>query len=257
LIYIGIHAHDEHQTVGVLLWRLRKLFQEEGQDFHIVVVDDASTDGTFEVLEPYLEILPLTVLRNETRRGHAACTERIIREVLDRSEYHRRDALVTMHPDFTHPPETLHEMLRRYQSGADLVLGVAGDWRGASRSYRMGRWLASRIAPYLPLPPEAEDPVSGYRLYRLFVLHRVLDARSSSGGPLLRHEGWAANAELLALVWPHTRQVEQVEYTFDVTRRYRESRVRFLPQVWGLVRAARDDALERQAFELRTNAESA
>lgn len=255
MIYIGIHAHDEHHTIGVLLWRLRKLFQEEGQDFHMIVVDDASTDGTSDVLTPYRKVLPLTLIRNETRRGHAACTEQIVRAALDRSGYHRRDALVTLHPDFTHPPETLHEMLRRFQSGADLVLGVASDWRGAPRGYRLGRWLASRVAPYLPLPPEAVDPVSGYRLYRLFVLERAVEGRPSPA-PLLRHEGWAANAELLARIWPHARQVEQVEYTFDFTRRYRESRVRFLPQIWGLVRAARDDDLERQVTELAAGARS-
>jgi glycosyltransferase involved in cell wall biosynthesis len=245
VIYIGVPVHDERHTIGPLLWRIRKLLVEEGGDFHLVVVDDASTDGTDEVLEPYQRILPLTVIRNERRLGYAASIERIVREALRRSEYHRRDALLTLQGDFTDAPEMIPPMLRQFQSGADLVLGVAGTEDRPPAPVRLGRLAASFLTRGLPAAAEVEDLVSGFRVYRLFVLERALSTDGSGDERLLGHEGWAANAELLARVLPHARRVEEVECPQIYTRRYRGSRFRPLAQLWGLLRVGRDRRLRR------------
>lgn len=246
MIYIGIPVHDERHTIGVLLWKLRKLMLEEDLDFRLLVVDDASTDGTSEVLEPYRRILPLEVFRNETRRGYGGSLERVVREALARSDYHKRDALLTLQGDFTDTPDAVSRMVRHFQSGADLVLGVPEDPRGLPRKVRLARRAASWLSGSLPVPPEVRDPLSGFRLYRLFVLRRALEALPDPDEPLLRHEGWAANAELLTAAWPHARRTEQVGYTPDYRRRYRESRFRLVPQLWQVFRAGRDERLRER-----------
>lgn len=247
MIYIGIPAHDERHTIGVLMWSVRKVLLEEEQDFHLMVVDDGSTDGTSDVLEPYRDVLPLTIVRHEARRGYAASVERLVREVLDRSDYHKRDGLITLEADFTHAPGTVPEMLRRFQSGADLVVGAPRERRAVPRRIRVGRWGASFLTDGLPTPPEVEDPLCGFRLYRLFLLQRALEDLPSPEAPLLHHGGWAANAELLIRVWPHVRQWDQVDVTVDYSRRYRGSRFRLLPELWELYRASRDERLEAEA----------
>lgn len=250
MIYVGIPVHNERHTVGVLMWSIRKVLLEEDRDFRIVVVDDASTDATPEVLEPYRRVLPLELIRHEERRGYAASLERIIREVLRHSGYHKRDGLLTLEGDFTNPPEAVPEMLRHFQSGADLVLGAPRERRDVPRWVELGRRGASFLSRSLPLPEEVEDPLCGFRYYRLFLFDRALEEMESPDEPLLRHEGWAGNAELLAKVWPHVRQVEQVEFSVDYTRRYRDSRFRLVSQLWNLYRAGRDDRLRRLAPEL-------
>lgn len=260
MIYIGLPVHDERHTVGVLMWRVRKVMVEEGLDFRMVVVDDASTDRTAEVLEPYRRILPLTVITHEERRGYAASLEEIIRHVLEASDYHRRDALVTMQADFTHDPGAISEMIPCFQSGADLVLGRP---RPARRDVpepfrvRLGRKVARTLARPLPLPDGVEDPMGGFRLYRLFLLHRALQELPSPDAPLLRYDGWAANVELLSAVAPHVRQAEQVGYDLDYGRRYRGSRFRLLSELWDLLRARRDDRLRRKPPELGVQERSA
>lgn len=242
MIYIGIPARDERHTVGPLLWRIRELLEGQGRDFHVLVLDDASTDGTADRLKRYRRVLPLTVIRHEEARGYAASLEDLVREAVRRSDYPKRDALVTLQADFTDPPEEIPEMVRRFEGGMDLVTAGRGS-EEAPRAVRLARLGGRLLARGLPRPEEVEDPFGTFRLYRLFVLDRALSDLPPDRKRLLSHAGWAANAELLLRVWPHVRQSDQVEGTGDYRRRYRGSRFRPLSQVTELRRAAKDPGI--------------
>jgi glycosyltransferase involved in cell wall biosynthesis len=250
VIYVSLPVHNEEHTIGVLMWKIRKVFAELGRDFRILVVDDASTDGTADVLEPYRRVLPLTVYRNATRQGYAASLERLIREAVRMSRYPKRDAVLVMQADFTDGPEMIPEMLRRFQGGADLVAGKLVDVREAPRSVRLARMGAGMIVKSKAKTADVEDPFCGFRLYRLVALKRALKD-VPEGGDLLRHEGWACSLELLTAVTPHLRSATQVEISTDYTRRYRRSRFRALSTLWGLLRASRDPRLRQRTAEGR------
>ncbi|MDZ7630882.1 MAG: glycosyltransferase [Gemmatimonadaceae bacterium] len=121
MLRICIPVHNEATTIGVLLWRLRSVFQGFSREYDVVVYDDASTDGTGEVLEPYQSVMPLTVIRGGTHRGYAASIDALVRHVAADDEYARRDAMVLMQGDFTESPEHLPELVeavrRRCGSG--------------------------------------------------------------------------------------------------------------------------------------------
>lgn len=269
MIYVGIPVHDERHTIGPLLWRIRQLLSDRVRDFHLLVLDDGSSDGTSEVLESYGRVLPVTVLRHESRRGYAASLERLIRTAVDRSEYPKRDALVTLQADFTDAPEAIPRMIRRFQGGADLVVcgpspssdeapedGDEEEEPGREpapepRPVRLARLVARFVARGLPVPPEVSDPFGSLRLYRLFLLAHALDEAPDEASRLLTQEGWAANAELLLAVWPHVRRATEVASPPDYGRRYRDSRFRTVSELWSLGRAARHPRvreLERRAL---------
>ncbi len=240
MIYIGVPVHNEERTAGVLLWRIRKLLSEGGPEFRVVVVDDASTDETPAVLAPYDGVLPLKLIRHDRRRGYAAATERIVREVLDQSEYHKRDALITLQADFTEAPGVIPRMVKGFQGGTDLVAAYPEEEEGTPRAVRWGRKGARLLLGDAPALEGVEDPFCGFRLYRLFLLGRALGDLPEGRDRLLRRDGWAANAELLAAVRPHVRQMEQEPFRKDYGRRYRATRFRPLSELWELWKLRRD-----------------
>ncbi len=60
MLYICIPAFDEAPTIGLLLWRIRKVLEEHPREYELIVLDDGSTDATADTLKPYADVLPLT-----------------------------------------------------------------------------------------------------------------------------------------------------------------------------------------------------
>jgi Glycosyl transferase family 2 len=238
VIYICIPVLDEAPTIGVLLWRIRQVMTEFRRDFHLVVLDDGSTDATAEVLRPYEKVLPLTLLRNERTTGYAAALERLLRDVAARSTHPKRDIAVVLQADFTEPPEEIPSLVKKLEGGADVVgSAVSGVDAELPRGMRWSRrglpWLLGRSR----LPKEGGDPLSGFRAYRVHVLRRAMQERE--GKPLLTRQGWAANAELLMAVAPHARRADQAPVELRYGRRQRETRFDPWPtlrEAWALRR---------------------
>jgi hypothetical protein len=239
LIYICIPTHNEQQTVGVVLWKLRQVLTEYPRDYQLLVADDASTDRTQEVLEPYTRVLPLTVIRNEQRQGQAASLEMLLREASRRSEYPKRDIVVALQADFSEEPDNIVDLLKRMEAGADVAVGSRVSGRKQPAMRRLARKLSSFFVRGQQWPEGVETPFDSYRAYRLQAVKRAIEERGERR--LLRYDGWACSAELLRAVLPHARRVDVVEVEDRSDRMQRPSREKPFAEAMQ-VRAAMRDA---------------
>jgi glycosyltransferase involved in cell wall biosynthesis len=226
LIYVCIPVHDEAQTVGVLLWKIRKVMGEFGRDYRIIVHDDASTDDTAGVLERYRRTLPLTVLRSEERLGYGHTVERLLRHVADVAVYPKRDCAVVLQGDFTENPEDLVSLVKVLEGGADIVAGHEEEARDDTPDgVRWTRRLAGIFLRRLTRSSPVSDPFLGMRAYRVIVLKKAFRDLPEAEF-LVRSDGWAANVELLGRLMPHARRVSEAPLTFRYDLRQRPSRFR-------------------------------
>src|SRR3989454_347459 len=145
MIYVCVPVHNEARTAGLVLWKVRQVFTTFSREYQLLVLDDASTDDTGEVLASYAKVLPMTVVTHRERRGYAASVEELLRLALQRTDRPKRDCAITLHADFVHNPHALDEMVKRLEAGADLVLAEQLELAGGrARGLRWARRRAPR-----------------------------------------------------------------------------------------------------------------
>ena len=223
MIYVCIPSRNEAPTVGLLLWKIRQVFAAFPREYQLLVLDDGSTDSTAEVLEPYARVLPLTVIRRDSSQGYAASVEELLRKAVELTDRPKRDAAILMHADFAHSPQIVPDLVRRIESGADLVVAegqLAGE---PSRGHRILRRHAPTLLRGVVTVPTVKDLVSGYSAIRLVALRNAI---RSQAGQLLHTDGWAANAELFWRTARYARRVETVPSVERHDLRSRPSRIR-------------------------------
>ena len=239
MIHICIPVYNEAPTIGVLLWRIRQVFQEFPREYQVLVYDDGSSDATAETLEPYSRVLPLTLLRGDAHGGYAAALDTLLRTVARRTRHPRRDAAIVMQADFTDQPEHLPDLVKRFEGGADVVVAEQSPPLGHVAPTPVRR--LRRVAPWVLRPfvsvPGVRDPFGAFRLFRISVLRDLIKERGDR--PVVSVDGWAGNVELLVHAAPHARRMETVALAPRYDLRPRASRVRPWPDAVNLYRFGR------------------
>lgn len=241
MIYICIPTFDEGPTVGVLIWRIRKVFQDYAREYEILVYDDASTDATREVLEPYAKAMPLTVIGGKTRVGYARAVDALLREASDRTKYPRRDAVILLQADFTDQPEGIPELVKRFEGGADVVVAERELPTEAPESVRKLHKLAGWLPKVWPIRnavtvPGVKDPFGSFRLLRIAVVRDLL--KKAGDRPVSdATEPWQANLDILHAAAAEARRLECVSLPLRFDVRVRGTRRDPWPDAWALLRA--------------------
>ena len=247
MIYVCVPVHNEASTAGLVLWKIRQVFTAFQREYQIIACDDASTDGTAEVLASYARVLPLTVIKHGTRAGYARTLEELLRVALQRTDRPKRDCAITLHADFVHAPETMEEMVKRIESGADLVVAEQNRVLGGKARSWSERWARQWAPRLLRVGGIVKDSVSGFMALRLIVLRQAIRGGNAEAPPaLLTTEGWAASAELVARLSVPARRVEVVPSAARYDLKQRPSRAKPWQQLlsaWrsrALINAARN-----------------
>jgi dolichol-phosphate mannosyltransferase len=199
LIWIVLPAYNEEAGLPALLSRIDESLTDEGLSYRVIVVDDGSTDRTYQVAMTAANELPITVERHLENQGLGATVRDGI--LLVCKEGGDRDILVTLDADNTHTPGLIARMVRMVREGHHVV--IASRYRPGSRVRgvplvrRILSHGASLIMRILFPTRGVRDYTCGFRAYDLGVLKRIT---SESGDSFFDQDGFQVMVDILLKV---------------------------------------------------------
>ncbi|MEM1291217.1 MAG: glycosyltransferase family 2 protein [Cyanobacteria bacterium P01_H01_bin.162] len=199
-----IPTFKERHNLEPLVEQLTQLLDRRlGGNYELIVVDDDSPDGTWELgLQLTRRYPALRVMRRQAESGLSSA---VIRgwQVAD------GQILGVIDADLQHPPEILLQLLAKMQQGTDLALASRHVEGGGVSEWSLLRRTLSRGAQILGLVmlPDVvgrvSDPMSGYFLVR----------REAIAGPMLNPRGYKILLEVLGR--GHIQHIAEVGYVFQ------------------------------------------
>jgi dolichol-phosphate mannosyltransferase len=208
-------TYDERDNVARLVAALQAEFARVPRhEWHHLVVDDSSPDGTAEAVRALQVDRPHLHLLVGPKHGLGAAYVRGMRHAMD---VLGADLVYEMDADFSHRPADLPRLLREIECGADFAIGsryVEGGsipaqwgWHRKANSY-----LGNLVARYVAGIPEVRDCTAGFRAIRVSTLREIaLDE--------LRVQGYAFQVALLHAAVTAGARIKEIPVDFvDRTR---------------------------------------
>jgi hypothetical protein len=175
-IYIFIPVFNEHETVGILLYRISELMKALRFEYQVILTLDGCTDESAEVVAQYMAGVPLRVIDHVHRHGYGPSLLEAIRTVLRESENPKRDFFLVLDGDFPVDLSCLEEMAQHIDRNVDLYTADSfTEARRQPRQRRFAQWLVSHVLRLKHCEPSqgATDLLTTVRGCRMHLLARA------------------------------------------------------------------------------------
>jgi glycosyltransferase involved in cell wall biosynthesis len=181
-VSVVVPVFNEEQSVETLCRQLHESLSRLGRSYEIVLVDDGSTDGTWEKLRrvgiPHLRLIQLRRNFGQTAALSAGFDQA------------RGEIIVTLDADLQNDPADIPRLLERMTPGVDVVSGWRRDRKDPFLSRRLPSMLANALISRITgvrlhdygctLKAYRRDILKNVQLYG--ELHRFVPALASWAG---------------------------------------------------------------------------
>lgn len=206
---VVIPTYNEAENIPRLIPDLFSRYPE----IAILVVDDASPDGTARRVEKLQSTYPTTLALHKRPRklGLGSAYREAFQSVFSRPEI---EAVVTMDADFSHDPEAIADLLEAL-AGVEVVIGSRYVPGGAIDRWPLWRRLLSRLANWYArtiLRVSIRDLTAGYHAIRTAALRTLSWER-------IRTDGYGFLIELKWRFIASGARIHEVPIVFTERRR--------------------------------------
>ena len=200
---ICIPTYDEASNILRLVERVH----EAAPDADVLVIDDASPDGTGDLVrDRMLKDAQLEIMARPLKLGLGTAYMAGFAYALQ----HGYTSVLTMDSDFSHPPERIPALIAAVESGTHLSVGSRYVPGGAIQGWAPGRRVLSATANFVArqlLRLHTHDCTGGFRCYSLRALQFLVTKP-------LRSSGYSALVELLTRCERAGLTIVEVPITF-------------------------------------------
>jgi dolichol-phosphate mannosyltransferase len=195
-IIVVLPAFNEESALGLLLSRIAFAMVEEGLTFEVIIVDDGSSDKTYEIAKMYSNQMPMKIERHVINQGLGATMRDGLKIAAESCA--KNDIIVVMDADNTHTPGLILSMVRSIKEGCDVTIASRyqpGAYvRGLTSSRRLLSYCASLLFRIVFPIRGVRDYTCGYRAYRGGVLKSAFD---KYGETFVSEEGFQCMVDIL------------------------------------------------------------
>jgi dolichol-phosphate mannosyltransferase len=206
-VLVIVPTYNERSNIRVLL---PQLFDSIPDDCHVLVVDDASPDGTgTEVRALAGRRDRLHVIERPRKLGLGTAYITAFQWGISAG----CSAIVQMDADLSHDPQSVPQLLGAL-GHADLVIGSRYVTGGTIENWGRFRRLLSRagnLYARVLLGFDVRDSTSGFRAYRA-------EALAEQDLERIRSEGYAFQIGMTHRIWLARRRIDEVPITFTERR---------------------------------------
>ena len=166
-----IPTYNEKENIEKII----RAIKEQEVDFHIVVIDDGSPDGTAAIVKSLQSEFPdsLFIIERAGKQGLGTAYITGFKWAIE----HKYDYIFEMDADFSHPPKDLVRLYKAcHEDGADLAIGSRYCNGISVVNWPIGRVIMSYYAStYVRtvLGMRVYDTTAGFKCYRRKVLETI------------------------------------------------------------------------------------
>ncbi|MCW2284703.1 dolichol-phosphate mannosyltransferase [Rhodoblastus acidophilus] len=153
-ISIVVPCYNEEDVIAETMKRLCAFARQAEADVEIIFIDDGSSDSTRELIKAFdSQGVPIRLVGFSRNFGHQVAVTAGINLA-------QGDAIVLIDADLQDPPEVIHDMIKKWREGFDVVYGVRTERAGESgfkRATARGFYRVLNRLSDVPIPFDTGD----------------------------------------------------------------------------------------------------
>ena len=174
-------TYNERENLPIITYLLAKTFEANKLQWEVIIVDDASPDGTQDVAKQLIKLYGEEHIQLRPRAGKLGLGTAYAHGL----QYVTGDFVIIMDADFSHHPEAIPALIaKQAENNYDIVTGTRYAPGGGVYGWDLRRKLISRGANFLAtvvLRPGVSDLTGSYRLYKKQALADIIAVTKSKG----------------------------------------------------------------------------
>lgn len=223
-------TYNERENLPIIVYLILEMGKANKLQIEIVIVEDNSPDGTYEVAVALQKVFPgqIHILKRAGKLGLGSA-------YVDGLKLCTGNFVIIMDADFSHHPKFIPEFInRQLATDCDIVTGTRYVKGAGVHGWDLRRKLTSRVANYLAstmLGSSTSDLTGSFRLYKKQVIQKIM--------PEIQAKGYAFQMEIIMRANQYKFTIQEVPIIF-VDRIFGESKlgtneiVIYLKGVWKL-----------------------